>query len=174
MQYLVKALPDHPLGYSLFARCTMNGQQMNVAQMFLAKGLQVARAVSADTSIATMSYQRAAALLLGGAGPRVDAGEVQELLQEGQRAREAVLGWFPAPWAAAAEDGDPDRRLLLTKLLPELERRSGAPLPTEGQVDAMVGVLYVTRSDAGVPAGALQQVAAGQDEEAAIAEGDEE
>jgi hypothetical protein len=41
MQFMCKALPEHPLGYSLFARCAMNGQQMKVAQMFLAKGLQV-------------------------------------------------------------------------------------------------------------------------------------
>jgi hypothetical protein len=38
---MCKALPGHPLGYSLFARCAMNGQQMKVAQMFLDKGLQV-------------------------------------------------------------------------------------------------------------------------------------
>jgi hypothetical protein len=30
---MCKALPDHPLGYSLFARCAMNGQQMKVAQV---------------------------------------------------------------------------------------------------------------------------------------------
>lgn len=158
MQYLVKALPDHPLGYSLFSRCAMNGQQMKVAQMFLQKGLEVAQAVGADTSIATMSYQRAAALLLGGGGPQFKSGEVQKLLQEGEKAREAVLGWFPGPWKAAAEDGDPDRRLVLEKLLPELETRTGAPLPEAGEVDAMLGILYVTRPDAAVPAGAIQQL----------------
>jgi hypothetical protein len=161
MQYMCKALPDHPLGYSLFARCAMNGQQMKVAQMFLSRGLEAAQAVGADTSIATMSYQRAAALLLGGGGPRVDAGEVQRLLQSGQRARDAVLGWFPETWKAAAEDGDPDRRLVLQKLLPEFEKRTGAPLPDEGEVDAMLGILYVTRPDAAVPAGALQQLVSG-------------
>lgn len=169
---MCKALPDHPLGYSLFSRCAMNGQQMKVAQMFLLKGLEVAQAVGADTSIATMSYQRAAALLLGGGGPRVDAGEVQKLLQDGERARDAVLGWFPERWKAAAEDGDPDRRLVLQKLLPELEKRAGAPLPEEGDVDAMLSILYVTRPDAAVPAGALQQLVSGGVE--VVAEGEEE
>jgi hypothetical protein len=173
MQYMCKALPDHPLGYSLFARCAMNGQQMKLAQTFLAKGLEAAQAVGADTSIATMSYQRAAALLLGGAGPRVDAAEVQRHLQEGERAREAVLGWFPAPWTAAAEDGDPDRRLVLTKLLPELEKRTGAPLPAEGEVDALLGILYVTRPDAAVPPGAIQHLAGAEGVEV-VAEGEGE
>lgn len=171
MQFMCKALPDHPLGYSLFARCAMNGQQMQVAQAFLSKGLQIARAVQADTSIATMSYQRAGALLLGGAGPRIESQDVQELLQEGEQAREAVLGWFPEPWRAAAEDGDPDRSLVLQKLLPEFERRTGAPLPAAGQVDAMVGLLYVTRPAAAVPAGAVQQLAAEGVE--AVPEGEE-
>jgi hypothetical protein len=128
-------------------------------QMFLSKGLEVARAAGADSSIATMTFQRAAALLLGGGGARIDSGEVQALLQEGNAAREALLGWFPKPWLAAAEDGDPDRRLVLTKLLPELEKRTGAELPAEGQVDAMLGILYVTRQDNAIPAGALQVVA---------------
>lgn len=169
---MVKALPDHPLGYSLFARCAMNGQQMSVAQAFLAKGLEVARAAGADTSIATMAYQRAAALLLGGGGPRIDAGELQALLQEGEDAREAVLGWFPKPWEAAAEDGDPDRRLVLTKLLPEFEKRSGGVVPAEGQVDAIGGVLYVTRPDAAIPAGAVQHLVSEGVE--VVAEGEEE
>jgi hypothetical protein len=133
--------------------------------------MQVAQEVGADTSIATMSYQRAAALLLGGAGPRIDAGEVQTLLEEGERARESVLGWFPQPWTAAAEDGDPDRRLVLTKLLPEFEKRSGAALPAAGEVDAMLGILYVTRPDAAVPAGAVQHLV-GQGVEV-VAEGEE-
>jgi hypothetical protein len=133
--------------------------------------LQVAKDVGADTSIATMSYQRVAALLLGGAGPRIDAGEVQTLLEEGERARESVLGWFPKPWIAAAEDGDPDRRLVLQKLLPEFEKRAGAALPATGGVDAMLGILYVTRPDAAVPAGAVQHLV-GQGVEV-VAEGEE-
>lgn len=171
---MCKALPNHPLGYSLFARCAMNGQQMQVAEAFLSKGLAVAKAVNADTSIATMSFQRAAAVVLGGAGPRIDAGEVQELLQQGEQAREAVLSWFPAPWKAAAEDGEPDRSLVLQKLLPEFERRSGAALPSEGQVDAMTGLLYVTRPAASIPAGAVQHLAAEGEVETVVEEGVEE
>jgi hypothetical protein len=61
---------------------------------------------------------------------------------------------------AAAEDGEPDRSLVLEKLLPELERRTGAPLPAEGSVPALAGLLYVTRPPSSVPAGAVQHVLA--------------
>lgn len=68
MQYMCKALPDHPLSYSLFARCAMNNQQMNVAAAFLNKGLAIAETAGHDAAVCIMSFQRAAALLLGGSG----------------------------------------------------------------------------------------------------------
>lgn len=68
MQYMCKALPHHPLSYSLFARCAMNNQQMGVAAAFLEKGLAEAEAAGHDASVCMMSFQRAAALLLGGSG----------------------------------------------------------------------------------------------------------
>jgi hypothetical protein len=133
---------------------------MAMAAAFLQRGLAAAAAARADTGTAVMSFQRAAALLLGGEGQdSVDAGQVQALLQEGEAAREAVLAWFPAPWAAAAEDGEPDRSLVLRKLLPEFERRTGGPLPQAGDVPALSGLLYVTRPPSSIPAGAVQHVA---------------
>lgn len=68
MQYMCKALPKHPLSYSLFARCAMNNQQMGIAAAFLDRGLAVAEVLGDDAGVCQMSFQWAAALLLGGAG----------------------------------------------------------------------------------------------------------
>jgi hypothetical protein len=103
-QYLCMVLPSHPLGYSMFARCAMNGQAMPLAAAFLQRGLAAARAAGADSSVTAMAFQRAAALLLGGGGPKVDAAEVQALLQEGEDARNGVLVWWPEPWQVGCVD----------------------------------------------------------------------
>jgi hypothetical protein len=60
----------------------MNNQQMAVAAAFLDKGLGKAEAAGHDAATALMSYQRVAALLLGGAGPVVEAAVVQQLLTQ--------------------------------------------------------------------------------------------
>jgi hypothetical protein len=163
MQLMVKALPQHPLGYSLFARCAMNAQQMGAAAAFLSRGLDVAEAVGHDGARAVMSFQRAAALLLGGGGSSFDAAEVQRLLADGEAARQAVLSWWPPAWAAHAPDGDPDRSLVTQRLLPEWERRvgGGAPLPADGEAVALAGLLYVTKAPSAIPPGALVQLEAG-------------
>eukprot|EP00775_Hariotina_reticulata_P013201 gene13201-13332_t len=159
MQFMCKCLPQHPLGYSLFSRCAMNHQQMAVAAAFLDKGLAKAEAARHDAATALMSYQRAATLLLGGAGPVVDAAVVQQLLKQGEAARESVLSWFPEAWKAHASDGEPDRTLVLQKLLPELERRrEGQQLPQSGEVEAVMGLLYVTKTPSSIPPGALMQL----------------
>lgn len=165
MQFMCKALPQHPLSYSLFARCAMNNQQMSVAAAFLDKGLACAQAAKHDAMVCMMSYQRAAALLLGGAGKALDAAEVQQLLKQGDEARESVLAWFPEVWRAHAADGEPDRTLVLQKLLPECEKRHGQQLPLEGEVEALHGLLYVTKAPSSIPPGALVQLEAGEQEQ---------
>eukprot|EP00882_Tetradesmus_deserticola_P021047 GHRQ01022765.1.p1 GENE.GHRQ01022765.1~~GHRQ01022765.1.p1 ORF type:complete len:205 (+),score=89.53 GHRQ01022765.1:158-772(+) len=158
MQAMCKALPQHPLGYSLFARCCMNNQQMGVAAAFLERGLAAARAAGHDAAVCQLSFQRAAALLLGGAGKTVDAAVVQQLMQQGEAARESLLRWWPERWRAHAADGEPDRTLVLQKLLPELEKRQGQPLPAEGDVEVLHGLLYVTKAPSAIPPGALVQL----------------
>lgn len=158
MQSMCKALPDHPLGYSLFARCCMNNQQMGVAAAFLERGLAAAAAVGHDAGLCQMSFQRAGALLLGGAGKTVDAGVVQQLIQQGEEARVLLLSWWPEGWRAHAADGEPDRTLVLQKLLPEFEKRQGVEFPASGEVEALHGLLYVTKAPAAIPPGALVQL----------------
>jgi len=52
--------------------------------------------------------------------------------------------------------------LVLQKLLPELERRrEGQPLPQSGEVEALMGLLYVTKTPSSIPPGALMQLLGG-------------
>jgi hypothetical protein len=171
MQSMCKALPQHPLGYSLFARCCMNNQQMGVAAAFLDRGLAAAQAVGHDAGVCQMSFQRAGALLLVGAGNTVDAAVVQQLIQQGEEARVSLLSWWPESWVAHAADGEPDRTLVLQKLLPEFEKRQGQGLPAEGEVEALHGLLYVTKAPSAIPPGALVQLEGQQQEEQQQQEG---
>eukprot|EP00879_Flechtneria_rotunda_P012289 GHRR01012835.1.p1 GENE.GHRR01012835.1~~GHRR01012835.1.p1 ORF type:complete len:201 (+),score=94.46 GHRR01012835.1:1252-1854(+) len=161
MQCMCKTLPQHPLGYTLFARCAMNAQQMSLAAAFLQKGLLFAQATNDDTGQAIMPYQQAAALLLGGVGKTFHAAAVQQLLQQGAAAVESVLRWFPDVWNAHAVDGEPDKTLVLQKLLPAWEERHGGPLPAEGGAEALQGLLYVIESPTLLPPGALMHVGGG-------------
>jgi hypothetical protein len=167
MQSMCKALPQHPLGYSLFARCCMNNQQMGVAAAFLERGLAAAQAIGHDAAMCQMSFQRAGALLLGGAGKTVDAAVIQQLIQQGEEARVSLLSWWPESWRAHAADGEPDRTLVLQKLLPEFEKRHGQQLPGEGEVEALHGLLYVTKAPSAIPPGALVQLEGQQGEQQA-------
>lgn len=160
-QYMVKTLPHHPFGYSLYCRCCMNFQQMSAAKAFLGKGLAVAREVNDDASLAAMCYQRAVAVVLGGpssSSPLVDfdCDEVLQLMAEGESARASVLSWFPAPWSQHVIDGEPDRSLLHQRLLPELaQRNNGAVLTPGGKLPVLTGLLYVTKPPSSIPAGAV-------------------
>lgn len=97
-------------------------------------------------------------LLVSHAGKTVNAAVVQDLLAKGEAARDSLLSWFPVAWNAHAQDGEPDRTLVLQKLLPEFEKRKGHPLPAEGEIDSLQGLLYVTKSPNAIPPGALSQV----------------
>lgn len=92
------------------------------------------------------------------AGKSLEAASVQGLLSKGEAARESLLSWFPHVWAPQAQDGEPDRTLVLQRLLPEIEKRMGEPLPAEGQINSLHGLLYVTKSPNSIPPGALSQV----------------
>ncbi len=165
----VGCLPDHPLGYSLYTRTCMTFQHMAAAAAFLTRGLRVARAANDDAGIAAMSFQLAAAAVLGGRGHEFEASEVLGLMADGEEAREKLLGWWPQRWASSAMDGEPDRTLLITRLLPEVEKRSGSRLEAGAKLPALEGLLYVTAPPTSLPPGALVQQPAEQQPASAVA-----
>jgi hypothetical protein len=159
-QYMAKVAPGNPVGYSLYARQAMNLQLMPLAVALLTKGLTVAAEVNDDCYTCAMACQKAAAMLLGGAGEEVEAAELQQLLQLGAEKRDSVESWFPAEIAEMAVAGEPDRTLVLEKLIPEWEKRQGGQklAETSGRVPALQGLLYVTRAPNSIPPGALAQL----------------
>ena len=130
------------------------------AAALLTKGLTVASEVNDDSYSCVMSYQKAASLLLGGSGEEFDAEELQQLLHQGEAMRESVLSWFPELWRPVAVDGEPDRTLVLEKLVPEWEKRNeGRGLrEVKGKVGALQGLLYVTKAPSSIPPGAVRQL----------------
>ncbi|GBF93521.1 hypothetical protein Rsub_06654 [Raphidocelis subcapitata] len=95
---MVRALPDHALGYSLWARSAMGLQQAGVAAAVLARGLEAARAARDDAWEAAMCYQLAVAKILGGgaaaapAGGAAGAGGAAAAAAAGEGAAEAAEG----------------------------------------------------------------------------------
>jgi hypothetical protein len=69
-----------------------------------------------------------------------------------------LLSWWPESWRAHAADGEPDRTLVLQQLLLEFEKRHGQQLPAEGEVEALHGLLYVTKAPSAIQPGALVQL----------------
>jgi hypothetical protein len=127
--------------------------------------LTVAAEVNDDSYSCLMSFQKAAALLLGGAGETFDAEELQQLLEKGEEMRESVLRWFPEPWRPVAVDGEPDRTLVVDKLVPEWGKRNateglGGLMEAKGNVGALQGLLYVTKAPSSIPPGAVRQLEA--------------